>query len=187
MRGNAQMVSTPFLPLPREVQTQLIDPITQQKQTETKALLNVSPRNVFNVWQLASAGVIVQRFQRRVGMAAEECARLLRVFLRQDRTGGVKQRTARRERAPRRVEQPCVAAGPRSDDVHRLPVEQHKQVRDHFAHMTIHGVLHLLGYDHERSPADARRFPAFKEELSAIGRLVPWIATRFSALFRPGS
>ena len=39
------------------VQTQQIDPITRQYQTETKALLNVSPRNVFNVWQLASAGV----------------------------------------------------------------------------------------------------------------------------------
>jgi prepilin-type N-terminal cleavage/methylation domain-containing protein len=39
------------------VQTQVIDPITKQFQLETKALLNVSPRNVFNVWQLASAGV----------------------------------------------------------------------------------------------------------------------------------
>ena len=39
------------------VQTQVKDPITQQYQLETKALLNVSPRNVFNVWQLASAGV----------------------------------------------------------------------------------------------------------------------------------
>jgi prepilin-type N-terminal cleavage/methylation domain-containing protein len=38
------------------VQTELRDPITNQFQTETKALLNVSPRNVFNVWQLASAG-----------------------------------------------------------------------------------------------------------------------------------
>jgi prepilin-type N-terminal cleavage/methylation domain-containing protein len=40
------------------VQTQLKDPITNQFQTETKALLNVSPRNVFNVWQLASAGSV---------------------------------------------------------------------------------------------------------------------------------
>jgi probable rRNA maturation factor len=24
-----------------------------------------------------------------------------------------------------------------------------KEARDHFAHLTIHGVLHLLGYDHE--------------------------------------
>ena len=39
------------------VQTQTIDPITKRYQLETKALLNVSPRNVFNVWQLASAGV----------------------------------------------------------------------------------------------------------------------------------
>jgi prepilin-type N-terminal cleavage/methylation domain-containing protein len=39
------------------VQTQQKDPITQQFQTETKALLNVSPRNVFNVWQLDSAGI----------------------------------------------------------------------------------------------------------------------------------
>jgi prepilin-type N-terminal cleavage/methylation domain-containing protein len=38
------------------VQTQARDPITQQFQTETKALLNVSPRNVFDVWQLASLG-----------------------------------------------------------------------------------------------------------------------------------
>ena len=39
------------------VRTQVKDPITNRYQTETKALLNVSPRNVFNVWQLASAGV----------------------------------------------------------------------------------------------------------------------------------
>jgi len=39
------------------VQTQLIDPVTKQFQKETKALLNVSPRNVFNAWQLASLGI----------------------------------------------------------------------------------------------------------------------------------
>ncbi len=33
-------------------QTQFQDPQTQQYQQETKALLNVSPRNVFNAWQL---------------------------------------------------------------------------------------------------------------------------------------
>ena len=38
------------------VQTQQKDPVTGQYQTETKALLNVSPRNVFNAWQLANAG-----------------------------------------------------------------------------------------------------------------------------------
>lgn len=38
------------------VRTQERDPITNQFQEETKALLNVSPRNVFNVWQMASLG-----------------------------------------------------------------------------------------------------------------------------------
>ncbi len=37
------------------VQTQLLDPLTNTYQTETKALLNVSPRNVFNTWELDSA------------------------------------------------------------------------------------------------------------------------------------
>jgi prepilin-type N-terminal cleavage/methylation domain-containing protein len=39
------------------VQTQLIDPVTKQYQTQTKALLNVSPRNTFNAWQMASLGI----------------------------------------------------------------------------------------------------------------------------------
>ena len=39
------------------VQTQQVDPVTKQYQTETKALLNVSPRNVFNAWELASIGL----------------------------------------------------------------------------------------------------------------------------------
>jgi len=39
------------------VQTQYRDPQTNQFQTETKALLNVSPRNIFEGWELASAGV----------------------------------------------------------------------------------------------------------------------------------
>ena len=30
----------------------------------------------------------------------------------------------------------------------REAAEQHKAPRDHWAHLTVHGVLHLLGYDH---------------------------------------
>lgn len=40
------------------VQTQERDQLTGQFQTETKTLLNVSPRNVFNVWTLASIGEV---------------------------------------------------------------------------------------------------------------------------------
>ncbi|HEX3704149.1 MAG TPA: prepilin-type N-terminal cleavage/methylation domain-containing protein [Vicinamibacterales bacterium] len=36
--------------------TEQVDPVTRRYQTETKALLNVSPRNVFNAWSLASIG-----------------------------------------------------------------------------------------------------------------------------------
>jgi prepilin-type N-terminal cleavage/methylation domain-containing protein len=39
------------------VQSQNVDPETHQIQQETKALLNVSPRNIFEGWQLAAAGV----------------------------------------------------------------------------------------------------------------------------------
>src|SRR5262249_7029745 len=38
------------------VWTQSPDPITRQYQTETKALLNVSPRNVFCAWELTGMG-----------------------------------------------------------------------------------------------------------------------------------
>jgi hypothetical protein len=38
------------------VQTEQIDPVTKAFQRETKALLNVSPRNVFNAWALAGMG-----------------------------------------------------------------------------------------------------------------------------------
>ena len=44
------------------VQTQKVDPITRQYQLETKALLNVAPRNVFNVWELVSQNSL-NRFQ----------------------------------------------------------------------------------------------------------------------------
>lgn len=33
--------------------------------------------------------------------------------------------------------------------VAREAAEQHKPLHAHYAHLTVHGVLHLLGYDHE--------------------------------------
>lgn len=33
--------------------------------------------------------------------------------------------------------------------VEREAIEQSKSLRDHFAHMVVHGMLHLYGYDHE--------------------------------------
>jgi probable rRNA maturation factor len=46
--------------------------------------------------------------------------------------------------------------------------EQHKAVRAHWAHMVVHGLLHLLGYDHERE-RDALRME--RREVRVLRRL----------------
>ena len=45
---------------------------------------------------------------------------------------------------------------------------QEKTLRAHWAHLIVHGTLHLLGYDHERT-ADARRME--RREISVLRRL----------------
>ena len=45
---------------------------------------------------------------------------------------------------------------------------QRKSVRDHYAHLCVHGVLHLLGYDHEAA-GEAERMEA--TEVAALARL----------------
>lgn len=45
---------------------------------------------------------------------------------------------------------------------------QKKDVADHFAHMVVHGMLHLLGHDHEVD-AQARAMEALEREI--LGRL----------------
>jgi len=45
--------------------------------------------------------------------------------------------------------------------------EQGKALRDHYAHLSVHGVLHLLGYDHELSQADAERMEALERRILA--------------------
>ena len=45
---------------------------------------------------------------------------------------------------------------------------QAKTLRAHWAHLVVHGTLHLLGYDHERA-ADARRME--RREISVLRRL----------------
>jgi probable rRNA maturation factor len=46
--------------------------------------------------------------------------------------------------------------------------EQRKSLRAHWAHLVVHGALHLVGYDHE-DPADANRME--RREVSVLRRL----------------
>ena len=47
--------------------------------------------------------------------------------------------------------------------------EQQKPVAAHYAHLVVHGLLHLLGYDHERGERDARRME--RRESAILARL----------------
>lgn len=47
-------------------------------------------------------------------------------------------------------------------------LEQRKTLRAHWAHLVVHGALHLIGYDHERM-ADARRME--RREITVLRRL----------------
>jgi probable rRNA maturation factor len=46
--------------------------------------------------------------------------------------------------------------------------EQRKSLRAHWAHLVVHGTLHLVGYDHERE-ADATRME--RREIAVLRRL----------------
>jgi len=61
-------------------------------------------------------------------------------------------------------------AGPVGDIVVALPVARREarrrgmELRDHLIHLAIHGLLHLMGYDHHEAPA-ARRMQALERRL----------------------
>ena len=50
--------------------------------------------------------------------------------------------------------------------VAREAAEQGKPLRDHYAHLTVHGVLHLVGYDHE-TPREADRMERLERRILA--------------------
>ena len=51
--------------------------------------------------------------------------------------------------------------------VAREAAEQGKPLAAHYAHLVMHGVLHLLGHDHETSDADAETMEAHERRLLA--------------------
>ncbi|HUN27529.1 MAG TPA: rRNA maturation RNase YbeY [Steroidobacteraceae bacterium] len=84
--------------------------------------------------------------------------------------------------APPQTPLPHAASAPRplgdlvlcSPLVQREARRQGKSVRAHFAHLIVHGALHLAGYDHER-PRDARRMERREVEvLKGLGFANPY-------------
>ncbi|MDK9703802.1 MAG: rRNA maturation RNase YbeY [Sulfuritalea sp.] len=59
--------------------------------------------------------------------------------------------------------------------VEREAQEQGKSLEAHFAHIVVHGMLHLQGYDHETGKADAERMEALERDiLDALGYPDPY-------------
>lgn len=54
--------------------------------------------------------------------------------------------------------------------------EQRKDVRAHWAHMVVHGMLHLLGYDHERERDAARMERREVRVLRQLGIANPYVS-----------
>ena len=55
-------------------------------------------------------------------------------------------------------------------------ISQHKALTDHWAHLTVHGVLHLLGHDHH-DDAEAAEMEALETRiLTGLGLADPWRA-----------
>ncbi len=53
-------------------------------------------------------------------------------------------------------------------------IQQHKTMESHWAHMTVHGVLHLLGYDHLQNDQAAIMEDLETEILTAMGYRPPY-------------
>lgn len=51
--------------------------------------------------------------------------------------------------------------------VEREAAEQAKTLEEHYAHLVVHGILHLQGYDHETGDEDARHMEATERKILA--------------------
>ena len=60
----------------------------------------------------------------------------------------------------------------------REAAEKGVEIRSHAAHLIVHGTLHLLGYDHEESEAEAEDMEeAERRALASLGIADPYAAT----------
>ena len=62
--------------------------------------------------------------------------------------------------------------------VAREAAEQGKPLKDHYAHLTVHGVLHLLGWDHEDDKEAEAMEQLEREILADLGIADPYAGER---------
>ena len=67
------------------------------------------------------------------------------------------------------------------DTIEKEATDQEKTVEDHFKHMCVHGMLHLLGYDHEDTEEAEEMESLEIEILSLMGIKNPYSETEIMA------
>ena len=67
------------------------------------------------------------------------------------------------------------------ETLRRQARQRKRSMADELLRLLIHGILHLLGYDHEVSPAEAKRMHRMEREMKAAVRDVNVAASRRAA------
>jgi len=133
-------------------------------------------------WREALPGV--ERLVRKAARAAARRGKSLNVALADDRSVRSLNKRDRKQDKPTNVL--SYPSGERAflgdivlarQTVWREARAQKKSPADHVAHLVVHGVLHLLGHDHETSDADAERMEALERRiLKRLGIADPYVA-----------
>jgi len=149
--------------------------------TGPRAKVDVVPLDA--AWAKALPGV--ERLVRKAARAAlgNKKARSLTIALSDDRRVQALNKRDRRKDKPTNVL--SYPSGEKTflgdivlarQTVWREAREQKKTPADHVAHLVVHGTLHLLGYDHETSDADAERMERLERRvLKKLGIGDPYV------------
>ena len=150
------------------------------RATAARARVDVVPIDA--AWAKALPGV--ERLVRKAARAALGAkVRSLTVALSDDRrVQALNKRDRRKDKPTNVLSYPSAEKAFLGDivlarqTVWREAREQKKTPADHVAHLVVHGTLHLLGYDHETSDADAERMEALERRiLKKIGIADPYV------------
>lgn len=132
-------------------------------------------------WLKALPGA--ERLVRKAARAAARRGKSLNVALADDKAVRLLNKRDRRKDKPTNVL--SYPSGERAflgdivlarQTVWREARAQKKSPADHVAHLVVHGVLHLLGHDHETGEADAERMEALERRILAkLGIADPYV------------